>query len=113
MGLVAYARDRGIRLIAEADMTGHSQGRQGLSEQELEFYSTNSTGAFGELRNDAAGVTVGILEELLPRAGDLQLSWTFCLALRLLPHSVCPLKCTDRHFQNESLDPLCTKSSRE
>lgn len=64
VGLVAYAGDRGIRVIAEADMPGHSQGMQGLSGQGLEFCSTNGTGAFGELRNDAAGVTVGTLKNI-------------------------------------------------
>lgn len=62
--LVQYAGDRGIRVIAEADMPGHSQGMQGLSGHGLNFCSTNGTSAYAELRNDPAGQTIETLKAI-------------------------------------------------
>lgn len=63
--MVAYAKDRGIRIIPEVDFPGHAQGLQGIDGHGLNFCLTdNSTYAHADLANDRGGQTIATLKAL-------------------------------------------------
>ena len=67
--LVQYAKDRGIRIIPEVDMPGHSQGMQGLGGGNgLVFCDEGGPGStgvpFADLQNDANGTTISTMKDV-------------------------------------------------
>lgn len=64
--LVEYARSRGIRIIPEFDVPGHSKGWAPLAEVGMQFCNNKNEQLYGDPQNKTLNILMEYLEEVLP-----------------------------------------------